>query len=86
MPNPENKDIQRFPGMADYLCKYIPNYSEITTPLKTLLHNILWSFDKPQIQAVENLTKIITSTPILQFYNPELQIKINTDASKKKKD
>ena len=34
-----------------------------------LLHNnILWSFDKPQIQAVENFKKI-TIAPILQFYN-----------------
>ena len=86
MPNSENKeDIQRFQGMANYLCKFIPNYSEITTPLRTLQHNnILSSFDKPQIQAVENLQKITTSSPILQFYNPELQIEINTNASKKR--
>ena len=59
MPNPENKkDIQRFLGMTNYLCKFIPNYSEITTPQRTLLHNnILWSYDKPQIQTVENLKK-----------------------------
>ena len=71
MPNPENKkDIQRFLGMTNYLCKFIPKNSEIMTQLRMLPHNILWSFDKPQIQAVENLKKIIKSTPILQFYNP----------------
>ena len=59
MPNPENKkDLQRFLGMTNYLCRFIPNYSEINTPLRTLLHNnILTSFDKQQIQAVENLKK-----------------------------
>ena len=81
MPNPENKKKKIYKDS----CKFITKYSEITMPLRTLLHNnILWSFDKPQIQAVENLKKIITSTPVLQFYNPELQIKINTDANKKK--
>ena len=54
---PENKkDIQRFLAMINYLCKFIPNYSEKTTLLRTYNH-IHLSFDKPQIQAVENLKK-----------------------------
>lgn len=84
MPLPENKkDIQRFLGMTNYLCKFIPEYAEVTTPLRKLLHNdILWSFDKPQIEAVEKLKQTITSLPILKFYDPSKEIKITTDASK----
>ena len=84
MPNPKSKqDLQRFLGMTNYLCKFVPNYSEVTAPLRLLLQNdVEWSFDQPQIKAIEDLKRIITSEPVLQFYNPELPTKVSTDASK----
>ena len=38
MPEPQNKqDLQRLLGMVNYLSQYIPNMSEITSPLRALL-------------------------------------------------
>lgn len=69
--------------MTNYLCKFIPKYSEITTPLRELLHNeVHRSFDKPQKEAIERLKQMITNAPILQFYNPKLRTKLTTDTSK----
>ena len=39
---PENKkDVQRFLGMTNYLSKFIPKYSEVTTPIRET--TIQWS-------------------------------------------
>ena len=38
MPNPTTvKELQRFLGITNYVSKFIPNYLEITTPLRQLL-------------------------------------------------
>lgn len=59
MPLPKCKpDLQRLLGMTNYLCKFLPNYTEVTTPLRQLLQkDVKWSFDKPQIEAANNLKK-----------------------------
>ena len=42
MKHPANKDeLQRFLGMMMYLSKFIPDYSEISAPLRTLLKRVL---------------------------------------------
>ena len=38
MPSPRNKEeLQRFLGMLTYLTKFIPNFSQVASPLRTLL-------------------------------------------------
>ena len=37
--------------------------------------------DKPQFEAIEHLKKLVTSTPVLQFFNPNNSIRPRTDAS-----
>ena len=38
MPTPKNKqELQRFLGFVNYVGKFIPNLSQITTPLRNLL-------------------------------------------------
>lgn len=84
MPHPKNKeDLQRFLGMTNYLCKFLPKYSEVTAPLRLLLQNdVEWSFDQPQRTAIDDLKNLIVKQPILQFFNPSLPTKISTDSSK----
>lgn len=83
MPPPTNvKELQRFLGMVTYLGKFIPNLAKETAPLRKLLEkNIIWKMDKPQIDAFERLKKLVTTSPTLQFYDPNLQIRISCDAS-----
>ena len=81
---PKNvKELQRFLGMINYLGKFIPNLSEVAAPLRKLLEkDIHWSFDQPQINSVEKLKQLITTSPILKYFNPNLPIKVSSDASK----
>ena len=46
IPQPQcRQDLQRLLGMVNYLSQYIPNMSEITAPLRSLLKkNIQWSW------------------------------------------
>lgn len=81
-PN-SKKELQRYLGMINYLRSFIPNLASITEPLRHLLKNnvsFLWS--KCHQNAVSNLQKLITNTPILQPFDQNKHIVIQTDASK----
>ena len=84
MPDPTNKkELQRFLGMVNYLGKFVPNLANETAPLRQLLEKeSVWSMDKPQCVAIEKLKSLVTNAPILKFYNPELSIRVSSDASK----
>ena len=57
MPAPTDvTGLQRLLGMVNYLSKYIPNYSELTAPLRTLLHkDTEWCWLQQHEQAFEKL-------------------------------
>ena len=42
----------------------------------------MWSFDQPQIDAVNRLKQLVTETPVLKFFNTRLPIKISSNASR----
>ena len=48
MPRPTDKaGVQRLLGMVNYVSKFIPNLSDLTTRLRTLLHqDVLWHWEK----------------------------------------
>ena len=47
--------VQRFLGMATYLAKFIPNFSQLASPLRVLLEkNTAWHWDKPQQDSFES--------------------------------
>ena len=83
MPNPTTvKELQQFLGITNYVSKFIPNYSEITSPLRQLLEkDVIWSFDKPQETAILELKRRITSNTLLRFFDQTLPIRISCDAS-----
>ena len=84
MPMPQNKkDIQRFLGMVTYHAKWIPNLSNKTAQLRILLdEKNEWDWGPPQEKAWNLLKEILTTEPVLQYYDPEKQTKISADASK----
>lgn len=77
------KDLQRYLGMVNYLRDFIPNLSELSTPLRLLLKkDVDWCWMPIHDVAIENLNKLITQTPILQNFDPLKDIIIQTDSSK----
>ncbi|KAL0187225.1 hypothetical protein M9458_018895, partial [Cirrhinus mrigala] len=52
-PMPDDKAaLQHFLGMANYLGKFIPNFSELAAPLRQLLHrDVAWCWSQQQQEA-----------------------------------
>ena len=84
MPLPQCKaDLQRFLGMVTYLGKFIPNLSTITAPLRKLLEkDVLWEFHPHHEKAINHLKELVTSSPVLQYFDPKLPVRISSDSSK----
>lgn len=83
MTQPTNvEEVRRFLGMLTYYSRFIPNYSTISYPIRTLLkkkHRFAWT---PECQATfEALKTEMCSDRILTPYNPSLPIILTTDAS-----
>ena len=76
------KDIQSFPGFANFYRQFIHNYSEITVPLTRLTwKGTTWNFTLECRSAFELLKKAFTSAPILTHWIPDQPLVVETDAS-----
>lgn len=83
LPVPEDAAaVHRFLGMLTYLGKFIDNLSEITAPLRELLHdNVQWHWDHPQQQAFDKLKSMVISPPVLTYYDVAKPVVLTCDAS-----
>ena len=79
MPDPTNvKELQRFLGTVNYLAKFIPNLSEHTAVLRTLLEkDVIWTFEKIHHEAINKLKQIVMSAPVLKYFDPEGPTKVS---------
>jgi hypothetical protein len=82
-PTPtRQEDLQRFLGMVKYLGRFLEDLSKQTYNLRSLLKKgVRWVWLDVHQREMDNLKNLICSKPILQFYNPDLPIRITTDAS-----
>ena len=66
-------ELQRFLGMVHCLGKFTPNLGEVTAPLRALVKkDIVFNFQKPQLDVAEKLKTLIMSSPILKVFHPKL--------------
>lgn len=84
MPLPQNREeLRRFLGMVNYFSQFIPNQSEATAPLRSLLKkDVVWIWSHEHTQAVEHLKEILSSQPVLKFFDPSKPVNLQVDASK----
>ena len=84
MPTPINKtELQHFLGMVTYLGKFIPDLSSKTTHLRQPLESTVeWHWYEYQEKDFERLKTEISSSPILKYYDPQLETMLSVDASK----
>ena len=84
MPLPKSKEeLRRFLGMVNFFSKFIPHQSSITDPLRQLLkQDSVWVWSHEHIGAVEELKQILSSQPVLKFFDPTKPVKLQVDASK----
>ena len=74
--------VRRLLGLSQYLSKFLPHLSDITKPLRELTKKeVVWAWDPAQQQAFENLKKVVSSTPVLHYYNLDEDVTLQCDAS-----
>ena len=74
--------VQSFLGFCNFYRKFIKDYSRIARPLNQLTKRevpFVWN-DKCQ-EAFEELKRRLTNAPVLYHYQPELETRLETDAS-----
>ena len=84
LPYPTNSTtLKSFIGMANFLKDFVPNITGELAPLYILLRSdVPFIFDENCCQAVDRIKAYLTTKPVLRHYDPQLPIKIITDASR----
>ncbi|KAJ3650090.1 hypothetical protein Zmor_021798 [Zophobas morio] len=77
------KELQSFLGIVNYLHKFIPNVAELSTPLRELLKkDIIFHWGHEQQKVFDKLKNILTTEPLLKFYDPNKSLVLSVDASR----
>ena len=72
MPEPTSIDnVHTLLGMVTYTCKFLPNLSSVTEPLRELIKEsnkpgFEFHFDEPHKKSFEELKRMMTNAPVLQ--------------------
>jgi hypothetical protein len=84
MPTPTNKaGVQRLLGITNFVQRFAPQLSEITSPLRDLLKaetHFAWD---PDIhgQAFEKVKDTLSRAPVLKFFDAKKKLTLRCDAS-----
>ena len=82
-PIPSNvHEVRSLLGMANYSCRYIPDYATITEPLRELTKkNAHFVWKETQQKAFEKLKDALTSAQVMAYFDVNKQSFITVDAS-----
>lgn len=80
---PKNvKEVRQFNGLAGYFRKFVPNFSKIMAPLYNLTKtNVNFHWTEQHDFARRQIINILTSSPVLTIFDPNLPTELHTDAS-----
>ena len=83
MPRPTDKaGVQRLLGMVNYVSKFIPNMSDLTSPLRQLLHqDVEWHWEGQHETGFEKVKKALARSPVLGYYDAKKELTLQVDAS-----
>jgi hypothetical protein len=83
MPDPKDKlGIQRLLGSLNFLRGFIPDTAEITAPLRALLKDgTVWEWGDDQRLAMSQVKKLLTSEPLLQYFDVSKETTLQVDSS-----
>ena len=64
------KDLQSFLGLVKYLNRYSNNLAQISEPLQRLCKkDTVYAWESQQQEAFETIKAVITSTPVLAYFD-----------------
>ena len=83
MPRPDDKRaVQRLLGCLNYLSRFMPTISEVSEPLRKLTEkNALFVLESEQEEAFQTIKSMISSTPVLKYYDVASETTIQCNAS-----
>lgn len=82
LPPKNVSEVRRIVGLASWYRRFVPNFSDLTSPLCNLLKkNSKFVWDEYCQKALDNLKNHLVSAPILCCPNFDLPFVIQTDAS-----
>ena len=84
MPQPtDKKAVQRALGMVNYMGRFVPNLAAKTVALRQLLQsNTEWSWHQTHDKEWKEIKDILSTEPVLVFFDPSKKTRISTEASK----
>ena len=82
-PIPHNvTTLRSFLGLANYLGSFIPNLSQVTSNLRSLLKkNTGWHWLEEHTSSFQETIKTLLNHTVLEHYNPNVMCELLTDAS-----
>ena len=83
MPRPDDKKaVQRLLGCVNYLSRFMATISEVSEPLRKLTEkNAMFVWESQQEEAFQTIKNMISSTPVLKYYDVAIETTIQCDAS-----
>ncbi|CCO35513.1 Retrotransposable element Tf2 155 kDa protein type 1 [Rhizoctonia solani AG-1 IB] len=76
------KQVQSFLGFANFLRRFVANFSHMARPLHNLVKKeITWKWTEKEQEAFDNLKRAITEAPVLAHADPDKPYFLETDAS-----
>ena len=83
MTAPTNaSEVRSLLGMTNFCARFIPHYSTITEPLRQLIkQGAVWSWTDEHDYALQRLRSILTSHPVVAYFDPNKHTTVVVDAS-----
>ena len=80
MPALTNKEeVRRLLGVVTCLSRFSEALSTKSAPLRTLLKNdVAFTWEVNEQQAFDEIKALISSAPLLKYFNPDLPVEIQT--------